>query len=186
MKHFQLAIAIVTLTIVVTSCGEPSSRTRYPESITAEPIYIVGPSSRGATTQASTTVVEESAQVPEVTASITPAPAILELKRLEMALGVESHEPVGASDRFTVDGRPLYAFLQVVNRGVEEREVVITYERDDGLFVGPARLTVPSSSRGYRTFTRTTWLRQPGTWTVSVSTPDGEVLGQAEFVLTSV
>ena len=70
--------------------------------------------------------------------------------------------------------------------GVEEREVVITYERDDGLFVGPARLTVPSSSRGYRTFTRTTWLRQPGTWTVSVSTPDGEVLGQAEFVLTSV
>lgn len=210
MKHLietktTMLLALILLT--VTGCSEANSRTQSIASVASETIALdtvdieaTPPSEQeqiaegAAVNETEALVVEaaidaapvesestnESVEAAEATAS-----ASLELTRLTMARGVASYEPVEVGDRFTADGRLLYAYMQIINRESAEQEVVIRYEREDGLFVGPVQLTVPPSTRGYRTFTRTGWVRQPGLWTVSVSSADGTVLGEAEFTIDS-
>lgn len=213
MKHLietktTMLLALILLT--VTGCSEANSRTQSIASVASETIaldtvdieatppaaqeqiaegtdvndteaLVVASSVDAAPAESeSTNESAESVENPEATISSS-----LELTRITMARGVASYEPVEAGDRFTADGRLLYAYMQIINRESADQEVVIRYEREDGLLVGPVQLTVPPGTRGYRTFTRTGWVRQPGIWTVSVSSTDGNLLGETEFTIDS-
>ncbi len=211
MKHLIITanVCILLTAIVAAGCGESTSRVR-PRAIATEAIEParsessatvdsaappVIPSLEGerlaVSTAGSPEVIEEPLEAVATPAiSVTPvesvsAAAPLEILELTMASGIERHHPVGAAERFVIDGTSLYAFMRVANRSSEDQTVVISYERADGITVGPARLNVPADSRGWRTFTRTQWLRHPGQWTVVVQTTDGVVLGSTEFRLES-
>lgn len=209
MKHLVIIVSAITvlITLIAAGCSEPTSRTRTAPAVVApiseasEPVDEPEPSptavveapapAEAPEAPESSSATTEPAEAPEV-AEVDDEPETeseaainLELMRVTMAQGVERYEPVGAAETFSASDAPDIAFLQVANHGPADHQVVISYEHESGRSVGPARLDIPAGSRGYRTFTRTPWVRHPGQWTVTVSTADGVRLGQREFTIES-
>ncbi len=212
MKHLDTTAALAIIIIVIlpaAGCSESTSPARDTRSLSSEPAVPIAVTSSDdgalaayaggeiesisedvvtepAPTREANLVVSESTDEPsaETTATEETAPTTaLELQRVVMARGVENHEPVGGAESFVHDGTALFAFMQVANPSTEDQEIVIRYQHSSGQIVGPVRLNVPAGSRGWRTFTRTYWVRHPGEWTVSVETSDGHSLGQADFTI---
>lgn len=200
LSNTIIIIAVLSSAIVV-GCGDSTSRAgaRQPlaaeTTATAEPLA-VSPVRPGAElvesapvapveTVAAAPVAEEQPAVEiEVEASPSASPE-LELLELVMAHGVERHHPVGAASSFSAANPPYVAYMQIANNSENEQQVVIRYQHESGREVGPARLTIPAHSPGWRTFSRTAWVTHPGGWTVTVSTRDGQLLAQREFSIES-
>ena len=201
MKHLDTATTLAIVIIILlpsAGCSESTSRARNTRSVAAESAATVAATEPDDSAIASPSDVEpiSTEEVVVVSAETSAAPSDeaaapaevaattdLELRRLVMARGVENHEPVGSAESFVHDGTALFAFMQVANPSSEDQEIVIRYQHSSGQIVGPVQLNVPAGSRGWRTFTRTYWIRHPGVWTVSVETTDGQQLGQHEFTM---
>lgn len=103
------------------------------------------------------------------------------VRRLIVARGVENREPVGAASRFDASAERIYAFMEMVNDGDEDREVVVTFERDDGTSVGNITVNIPANAPRWRTWAWSHRISTPGTWTAVISTADGTELGRERF-----
>jgi hypothetical protein len=117
------------------------------------------------------TVAEESSRVADG----------LRVRRLIVALGVEDREPVGAASRFDAGNDRIYSFMELANESETARQVVVTFERDDGTSVGHIAVNVPARVPRWRTWAWSNRVNTPGTWTAVVSTPDGTELGRERF-----
>lgn len=105
----------------------------------------------------------------------------LAMRRLIVARGVDDREPVGADSRFRTDEERIYAFMEMVNNSDEDRQVVVTFERDDGAEVGHITVNVPANAPRWRTWAWSRHINTPGTWTAVITTPDGTELGRERF-----
>jgi hypothetical protein len=109
----------------------------------------------------------------------------LRISRLVLARDIEDREPVDADSRFSPDEERIYAFMEMVNASDEDKQVVVTFERDDGTSVGHIRVNVPAHSPRWRTWAWTRHANTPGTWTAVISTPEGTEIGRERFEIES-
>lgn len=192
-----LAVSIVALAgFALLACEEASPRTappRAPAELTRSAPRVEDPVPT-AIAPAPAPVVAPSVPFGEDDPSVEdPADTLAEpelheidgvsLARLVVARGVEGREPVGASSRFEGSSDPLYAFLELVNGNDEEREVIVTFEREDGYTTGDVSLTVPANARRWRTWAYSRYVQRAGAWDAVVRTPEGEVVGTVPFVV---
>lgn len=111
--------------------------------------------------------------------------ARLTVKRLVIAEGVSSREPVGAATTFAAsEADRIYAFVELENADRLDAEVTVTFLPPDGEpAIGNVTLDVGASPR-WRTWAYTRGARQPGTWTAVVRSMSGKVLAKAPFEIT--
>ncbi len=126
--------------------------------------------------------VESTALVPRVQANLKKGLAALRIKRLVVTQAVEDREPVEVTD--VVDAEtPIIAFLEVASGAVEEQQVVVTFEHEEGHSVGLVNLSVPGNKPRWRTWGRTYNIKQDGRWTAVVRDSRGEELGRTKFTV---
>lgn len=108
----------------------------------------------------------------------------LEIAELTLAKGYEQREPVEPTTAFSVGDGRVWVVLRVKNTTGSEATIRVTFEtasRDLGeVPVGGVTLTIPPSTRGYRTVARTA-LRRAGSYRVVVRTESGAVLQSADY-----
>lgn len=122
------------------------------------------------------------ALVPRVQANLKKGLAALRIKRLVVTQAVEDREPVTVTD--VVDSEtPIIAFLEVASGSVEEQQVVVTFEHEEGHSVGLVNLSVPGNKPRWRTWGRTYNIKQDGRWTAVVRDSQGEELGRTKFTV---
>jgi len=111
--------------------------------------------------------------------------ARLTVKRLVIAEGVSSREPVGAATTFAAsEADRSYAFVELENADRLASEVTVTFLPPDGEpAIGNVTLDVGASPR-WRTWAYTRGARQAGTWTAVVRSMSGKVLAKAPFEIT--
>lgn len=105
----------------------------------------------------------------------------LEMRRLSVARDVENREPVGAASRFVASNEKLYAFMELVNTSDEARQVLVTFENEDGASVGHITVNIPANAPRWRTWAYSRRVNRPGTWTAIITTPEGTELGRERF-----
>lgn len=125
---------------------------------------------------------ESLALVPRVQANLKKGLAALRIKRLVVTQAVEDREPVTITD--VVDSEtPIIAFLEVASGAVDEQQVVVTFEHEEGHSVGLVNLSVPGNKPRWRTWGRTYNIKQDGRWTAVVRDSRGEELGRTKFTV---
>ncbi len=108
----------------------------------------------------------------------------LRLTELVLARGVEERQPVNKTQTFEL-GRQnrVYVWLRLENPDQRQSEVTIEWVPPDGRARPGAKLSVPASPR------YVTWafrgLPVAGRWAVQAKTPEGSILGRAEFDVTT-
>jgi hypothetical protein len=108
----------------------------------------------------------------------------LRLRRLVAATGIESHEPVGASDEFEVGAQErIYAFVDAVNEDDAPATLHVTFEPEQGESTGHVQLEIPAHAGRFRTWAFTRNARSAGHWTIVVRDADGRVLGERAIEL---
>ena len=126
--------------------------------------------------------VEASAVVPIQPVEPAPAATGLTVKRFVLTTGVRDREPVSGEGPLAADGKPIYAFFELVNRDSAEQRVSVTFERKGSPDrVGHATLTVPANVPRHRTWANTRFIREPGTWEAVLWNASGVALSRASF-----
>jgi len=117
--------------------------------------------------------------------SVASRPIELRVKRLVVARGVKSREPVDPAGSFELDElERIYAFVEVSNPDRADSEIFVTFEPEQGAARGHVRLRVGPSPR-WRTWAYTRGIRQPGSWWAVVRDGDGEELARTPFEIVS-
>ena len=112
--------------------------------------------------------------------------ADLRIKRLVIAHGVESREPVGAATTFSKsDAKRIYAFVEVDNRDRVHSEVFVSFVHEDNPERGSVRLRVGAAPR-WRTWAYTQLAHKQGTWHAVVRNGKGDELARTKFEVTGV
>jgi hypothetical protein len=62
--------------------------------------------------------------------------------------------------------------------------VFVTFEREGKKTVGHVRLEVPAHNKRWRTWGRTRFIREPGTWNAVIRAKDGTELAKKSFEVT--
>ena len=104
----------------------------------------------------------------------------LRVKRLVVARGVKNREPLDAGPTIALDGKPVYAFVELANGSAHDGEVVVTFERGP-VSRGHVELSVPAGSARWRTWGMTRGIQTPGAWVAVVRTAGGDELARAPF-----
>ncbi len=118
---------------------------------------------------------------PEPETAAETEEAGMSVRRLVVAEGIEDREPQGAASRFSTDNDQLLAFVEAVNEGDEDGELVVTFESADGDEVGHITLNVPANSPRWRTWAFSRLIREPGSWTAIIRTVEGAELAREHF-----
>ena len=124
--------------------------------------------------------VREPAPEPEPEVDVD---ADLYVKRLVIAHGVDSHEPVDANDSFGSDNDRIYAFVEVGNRDRSNSEIYVSFVKDGADDNGGVRLRVGASPR-WRTWAFTRLANDPGTYQAVVKNAKGHELARTTFEVT--
>jgi hypothetical protein len=111
----------------------------------------------------------------------SPIEAGLKVRRLVVARHIEGREPAESGTRFTPDGAPLFAFVELENASPDTQQIVVTFERAGGPSLGNVKLDVPAKNARYRTWGQTRRIRNTGTWQAVVRTPSGQELARQAF-----
>ena len=106
------------------------------------------------------------------------------VRRLVVTHAVKDREPIEPAELVT--GTPVLAFVELSNTDANERNVVVTFEREGRPAVGHVKLHVPASSPRFRTWARTHNLSEVGTWEAVIRSEDGRELGRQPFELLAV
>ena len=123
----------------------------------------------------------------------TPAPvepvadpdADIYVKRLVIAHGVESREPVGPAETFTQgEADRIYAFVEMGNRDDVASAISVSFEREGEPKRGGVELRVGASPR-WRTWSYTRTAKGPGVWFAVVRALNGKELARARFEIVS-
>jgi hypothetical protein len=108
--------------------------------------------------------------------------AALRIKRLVVTQAVEGREPVDVDE--VVDSEtPVIAFVEVTSGAAEDQQVVVSFEHEAGHSAGGLNLSVPGNKPRWRTWGRTSNIKQDGRWTAVVRDSRGEELGRTEFTV---
>jgi hypothetical protein len=110
----------------------------------------------------------------------------VKIKRVVLAEGVESHEPINVSSTFEASQDRRYAFMELSNPTSVTKHVSVTFERPDGKNTGVVKLKVPANQNRWRTWAWTKRATTPGSWTLIVRSDDGRVLATTPFEVTSL
>lgn len=122
------------------------------------------------------------ALVPRVQAKLQKGLAALRIKRLVVTQAVEGREPVDVDE--VVDSEtPVIAFVEVTSGAAEDQQVVVSFEHEAGHSAGGLNLSVPGNKPRWRTWGRTSNIKQDGRWTAVVRDSRGEELGRTEFTV---
>jgi hypothetical protein len=111
---------------------------------------------------------------------VTAPASALSVKRIVVTRAIEKREPV-ATDTFTTGEEPVFAFLELANTSNHPAIVEVTFEHAQGKTVGHVKLEVPAHSTKWRTWGKTRFIRQAGTWNAVVRGEDGSELAKQEF-----
>lgn len=112
--------------------------------------------------------------------------ADLYVKRLVLARGVDRREPVQPATSFAMSqGKRIYAFVEVGNRGNTASEVFVSFKPKAGKDMGRIRLRVGASPR-WRTWAYTELANDVGEWEATVRNARGDVIGTQTFVVTDL
>ena len=108
----------------------------------------------------------------------------LKLTEFVLAKNVVERQPVDPTNTFSKSGESMvWVFIRLENADRTETELHVTFERVGVEHTGhPIKLRVPASPR-YVTFARTGTRYLPGRYQAVVRTPDGQMLGRAEYDL---
>jgi hypothetical protein len=177
-------MVLILGTAALAGCGE---RGGARPSAQPEPT----PASAAAT---ATTSAAPASPAPTASASAQPAPEPrratlgaddkLAVRRFVLARGVKDREPVDAGTAFKRDGRKLYAFVEVENRGGAPAEIVVEFEPPGGGAPhGDVTLAVGAAAR-WRTWAYTRTADVAGSWTAVVKNKKGKVLARTPFEVT--
>jgi len=113
----------------------------------------------------------------------TPSGA-LRIRRLVVARGIEGREPAETAQPIALsEHTPIYAFVEIENRGDEGETIFVTFEPEGGDWhdaVGHVELEAPVAAR-WRTWGLTRSISEPGTWTAIVRNADGDMLASETF-----
>jgi hypothetical protein len=110
--------------------------------------------------------------------------ADLFVKRLVIAKGVKSREPVGASNAFAAGAQDkIYAFVEVGNRNQVASEIYVTFVNKKNGKAMSVPLKVGAGSR-WRTWVYTRHATKPGKWLAVVKNAKGKRLASAGFEVT--
>ena len=196
MTHkLYFALSVVCLVAVIaTQCSNSPARTAststaIPVASTPEPYVQQAPAPAMPDPTPASAAADLESHEPAATprlAATRPQPAAIEgeslsVRRLIVAHGVEDHEPVGSSSRFNTDDERVFAFMEMANPSDEAKQVIVTFESNDGTAVGHVRVNVPANAPRWRTWAWSRQINRPGTWTAVLSTPDGTELGRERF-----
>lgn len=138
-------------------------------SVAATPAATAVPAA-AATTEAraggaETAVLSNVARAGVSSADAKPSASGLAVKRFVVTTGIEQREPLASSGPEVADGKPVYAFAELVNRGDSEQQLTVTFERmGSSERVGFATLKVPANVPRHRTWANTRFIREPGMW----------------------
>jgi Protein of unknown function (DUF2914) len=114
-----------------------------------------------------------------------PGVAELRVKRLVVTHGISKREPLAAGTLLAGDG-PLFAFVELSNRGDHAGTIKLTFEPAGGTHeVGHIALHVPAHVGRWRTWGRTVLVNQPGKWNVIVRDAQGRQLAREPFELAA-
>jgi hypothetical protein len=106
----------------------------------------------------------------------------LTVKRFVVTSGVHEREPVSSAAALLADGKPVYAFAELVNADSAVHQVSFTFERQgSSKIVGFATLPVPANTSRHRTWANTRLIAEPGTWEAVLRTESGVELSRASF-----
>jgi hypothetical protein len=110
-----------------------------------------------------------------------PIEAGLKVRRLVVARRIEGREPAESGTRFTPDGGPLFAFVEMENASPDTQQIVVTFEQAGSPSLGNVKLDVPGKNARYRTWGQTRRIRNTGAWQAIVRTPSGQELARQAF-----
>jgi Protein of unknown function (DUF2914) len=126
------------------------------------------------------TTKQAEAQKPEATPKSSALSSEVRVKRLVVTRAIDQREPVQTAS-FSPSDEPVFAFVELDNPSSDAGEVVVTFEHEGGKSVGHVRLEVPAKNKRWRTWGRTRFIREAGTWSAVVRTPDGTELARKSF-----
>lgn len=182
----------------VVGCGnKPSEPSSQPSEPRAQPIVTAvqhaAPiaSITGSTASAPASVPSVKPSAPEADAKQSERPAAkhertsaqVRVKRLVVTRKVEDREPAKDGPSFSLDGAPLYAFVEMENRTEDAAKIVITFEKA-GTSTGHIELGVPANQSRWRTWGLTRGIRDAGEWVAVVRTVEGAELARVPFAVT--
>jgi hypothetical protein len=121
-------------------------------------------------------ITTPSAPVKKITA---PASAV-SVKRIVVTSAIEKREPV-LTDTFSTGADPVFAFLELSNTSDHPAIVEVTFEHAEGKTVGHVKLEIPAHSTKWRTWGKTRFIRQAGSWNAVVRGEDGSELAKKAF-----
>ena len=107
-------------------------------------------------------------------------PEDVKIKRLVVTRAIEKHEPI-ATETFTAGDEPVFAFVELSNKSEEAATVIVTFESPGKKSAGHVKLEIPAHTTRWRTWAKTRFIRQGGTWAAVVRTPDGVELSRQSF-----
>jgi hypothetical protein len=187
-SHFTIA-ALAILALVATGCEREVEQAATEPKAPSDPIAAEAPRAADESPSQGTTeanpVAEspsraEAAAVPqEVQAPDPIAEDALHIKRLVITHAVQSREPLAAEA--LIAGSPVYAFLELANRGDASGRIVVTFEREGAKPVGHVELEVPAETTRWRTWGKTALIKEPGSWDAVIKSADGRELGRQTF-----
>lgn len=125
---------------------------------------------------------------PEAKISLAPTPvkkitapaSAVTVKRIVVTRAIEKREPV-LTDTFTAGDEPVFAFLELENKSDAPAVVLVTFEHADGKTVGHVKLEIPPHATRWRTWGKTRFIRQTGSWTAVVRGEDQSELAKKPF-----
>ncbi len=181
-------LAALTLDLSAAGCGNDAREERDERAALAVTTQETAPAHAPSLSAAASTALAPSTASVSPTKAAVVAPALasvsgaegLSLARLAVATGVENREPV-TTQPITTSTEPLYAFLDLSNPTESPRELIVTFERADGTSVARNGLEIPAHQKRWRTWAKARALKQAGTWTVFVRTPEGQELSRQDF-----
>lgn len=194
-------IACLALTAALTGCGDETTECPAPvaepaNTVTTAAPALPAPSAKPAAPPVTPAVSKPAAAPKPVVADRDDADcgddgscdvdADLYVKRLVLARGVDQREPVQPATTFAKSqGKRIYAFVEVGNRGDTASEIFVSFKRKGGQDMGRIRLRVGASPR-WRTWAYTELASDTGEWEAVVRNARGEVIGTQTFVVTDV
>ncbi len=158
-------------TTVVGASAEPAKKSEE----------LPAPAKTAATTSTGSPAVDDAKPIKPVSATKSVAAASdIVVKRIVVTRAIENREPV-ATTEFSVGDEPVFAFLELENKSDAPAVIRVTFEHASGKTVGHVKLEVPAHQTRWRTWGKTRFIRQPGSWNAVVRSEGGEEISRKSF-----
>lgn len=188
IRRSLISFAAVVLAFAAgVACGKKSGDLEK-EPLARGQTTVVGAPAEAPKQPAPSTVPVTTARAPEAkittptapTRKITAPASAVSVKRIVVTRAIEKREPV-VTEAFVTSEEPVFAFLELSNTSDHPAIIEVTFEHAQGKTVGHVKLEVPAHSTKWRTWGKTRFIRQAGSWNAVVRGEDGSELAKKAF-----